>query len=317
MQEFSIATLLTRVRDGWRTPIAFAIIFAVFTLITLAGSRPVYRVTMLIVPAPSDQGAQSIMPNTGALSSLLGLGSGGDVNFMRYQKLLSSPVVAQRLQDKYGMLQYVFAGSWDAKHKTWIRHYTIRDYMLGWLLRLANVPTWAPPDITALAHYLESQLVIMPATTSDIVTVSMDSGDVEFAKHVMLTTHEQANRVLRDQIARRARLQVAYLESKLAQTSVEDYRATLLAMLGNQQKMLMLAQTDASYAAEILSPPMASPTPIAPRPVLSLFVAILVGILTGLAVTIFLGPYWWRDLLERFRTVTGRGTQDKTLAARH
>lgn len=314
MQEFSIGTLLARAREGWLTPVVFAALLAAFMLISLIGSKPVYRVTMSVVPAPSDQGTQAMMPTTG-LTTLLGLGTGGNINFMRYQKLLSSTVVAQRLQDKYRMLQTVFSGNWDKDRKVWVQHKTGRDYMLGWLLRLSNLPTWSPPDITALARYLESQLVIVPGTTNDIVTITMDSSDVDFAKRVMMTAHDEANQVLRDQVAVRARQQVAYLQAKLAETSIQDYRATLLAMLGAQEKMLMLTQTDASYAAEILSPPVASPTPVAPRPVLGLFVAVLVGMLSGLAVVIFLGPQWWQAALEKARNlVEGRR---KPLAPRH
>lgn len=313
MQEFSIGTLLARARDGWRTPVVFAAVLAVITLISLIGSKPVYRVTMSVVPAPSDQGSQAIMPTSG-LTTLLGLGTGGNINFMRYQKLLSSTVVAQRLQDKHRMLQLVFSGNWDKNRKVWVQHKTVRDYMLGWLLRLSNLPTWSPPDITALARYLGAQFIIVPGTTNDIVTITMDSTDVGFAKHVMLTTHNEANQVLRDQVAVRARQQVAYLQAKLAETSIQDYRATLMAMLGTQEKMLMLTQTDASYAAEIMSPPVASPTPVAPRPVLGLFIAVLVGVLSGLAVVIFLGPEWWQTPLEKARKLVDRR---KPLAPRH
>jgi len=304
MQEFTISMLVARARAGWRTPAAFAIILAMFTMATLAGARPVYRVSMTVVPAPSDPGTQSALPTSGALNAILGLGSGGNLNFLRYQRLLSSTVVAERLQEKYGMLQFVFSGSWDAKRKTWVPHRTFRDYLVGWLLTWSNLPTWTAPDVTALAKYLESQLIIVPAATSDIVTVSMDSGDVAFAKRVMLLAHEQANRVLRDQIAHRAQMQVAYLESKLNQTSVEDYRATLLNILGNQQKVLMLTQTDASYAAEILSPPVASPVPVSPRPLLGMFLAVLIGTLLGLAIVIFLGPDWWRLPLKRISALS-------------
>lgn len=305
MKEFSFGTMVSRAVEGWRTLVIFAAVLVMLSLATLAGSQPVYRVSMTIVPAPSDQGPQT-MQSSGTLTTLLGLGAGGNVNYARYQKLLSSTVVAQRLQDKYGMLQYVFRSYWDADRKVWIERKTTRSYLLGWLLSLSNVPTWSPPDINALAAYLQNALVILPAQNSDIVTITMDSPDVKFAKHVMLTAHEQANEVLRDQIARRARLQVAYLQGKLAETSVQDYRATLLSMLGNQEKMLMFAQTDASYAAEILSPPTASSTPIAPRPVLTVFVAGFVGMLVGLAIVIFMGPNWWRRPWARLRNSPGR-----------
>lgn len=314
MQEFSFGTILQRARQGWLTPVVFVAVLAVFTLLSLIGSQPAYRVTMTVVPAPSDQGPQSMSSaSSGALSAILGMGSGGNVNFMRYQKLLSSTVVAQRLQDKYGLLQQVFAGNWDAERKVWVPHYTMRAYMLIWLLKLSNLPTWAAPDSTALANYLASSLVVLPGVSGDIVTITMDSPDVAFAKRVMLAAHTEANQVLRDQVARRATLQSAYLEGKLATISVEDYRATLLAMLGAQQKTLMLTQTDASYAAEILSPPVASPIPVAPRPVLGLFIAVLVGTLSGLAVVIFLGPYWWRKPLGWVQGL--RGARGKASSA--
>jgi hypothetical protein len=315
MQEFSIGTLVQRAIQGWRTPVIFAAALAMLSLATLVGSNPIYRVSMTVVPAPSDQGGQSIMQSSGTLSTLLGLGTGGDVNYMRYQKLLSSTVVAQRLENKYGMLRYVFRSYWDVKRKVWVPRKTMRDHMVGWLLTLSNVPTWSPPDINALAAYLKNQLVILPTENSDIVTITMDAPDVAFAKRVMLTAHEQANAVLSDQVARRARQQVTYLQGKLAETSVQDYRATLLNMLGNQEKMLMLTQTEASYAAEILSPPTASATPVGPRPVLTMFVAVLVGVLAGLAVVIFFGPQWWRPLFERLRNFRGRRTGE-ALSAR-
>jgi uncharacterized protein involved in exopolysaccharide biosynthesis len=302
MQELNLSVILSRARQGWRTPVLFAIALALFSVLTLIGSKPQYKVVMTVVPAPADQGGgQSALPTSGALSSLLGIAGGGNVNFLRYQKLLSSTVVAQRLQDKYDMLHVVFRNYWDPERHIWVPRYTMRDYLTGWLLRLSNVPTFSPPDATALAKYLEGALTILPTQSSDIVSITMETPDVDYAKRIMLEAHEQANQVLRDQVIRRARLQVGYLEGKLNQTPVEDYRATLLIILGNQQKTLMLAQTDASYAAEILSPPVASPTPIAPRPVLTLFVAVLVGLLSGFAVVIFVGPQWWHSPWNRLR----------------
>lgn len=302
MQELTFGTLINRALKGWATAAAFAALAIMFSLASLVGSKPVYRVSMTVVPAPSDQGASSVNAG-GALSTLLGIGgAGGNVNFSRYQRLLSATVVAQHLQDKYGMLQKVYSAYWDADRKVWVRPpATLREILTGWLLYIANLPTWSPPDINALASYLQGQLTVLPSPTSDIVTISMDSRDVTFARTLMLAAHTEANAVLRDQVAHRARLQVAYLQEKLAQTSVQDYRATLLSMLGNQEKILMLTQTDASYAAEILSPPTASSTPVAPRPVLTAFVAALAGALTGIAVAIFFGPEWWRQILTRIR----------------
>jgi hypothetical protein len=78
----------------------------------------------------------------------------------------------------------------------------------------------------------------------------------------------------------------------------------------------MLTQTDASYAAEIISPPMASPTPVAPRPVLTLFVAVLVGGIIGSGIVIFFGPGWWRVLYARMNAIYRRRLGGKAFVTR-
>lgn len=309
MKEFDVQAMVARAKAGWRTPAILMVISVLYTLYTLSGAKPVYRMTMTVVPAPSDQGGTTVASG-GALSTLLGVGGigGGNSNYARYQKLLVSPVTAQRMEKKYGLIEQVFSNQWDKREKKWIQPITLRTYLLGWLFDLSNVPIWTAPDATTLATSMDGSLVILPGIQTDITTISMDSTDPEFARKLMLADHEMANAVLRDQVARRARQQVGYLQAKLAGTTVEDYRQTLLSLLSSQEKTLMLTQTDASFAAEILSPPVASPTPVGPRPVLSVFIAVLAGILIGFGIVVFLGPDWWRapygrghNLLDRLR----------------
>jgi hypothetical protein len=299
MKEIDLRLILDRVVQGWRTPVFLVVVLIMFALASLPFQRPVYSVRMTVVPAPSEHSDMGGSSN--ALTSLLSFGgmAAGNNNYTRYQKLLVSTVVAQRMQEKYGMLQYVFSSMWNEKEKTWVQPRTLQSTMLGWLFKLAHVPVWSPPDVTTLADYLGTNLLITPSTQNDIVVVTMNSSDVKFAKRVMLAAHEQANAVLRDQVARRAKQQVDYLQTKLRETTVQDYRATLLTILSSQEKTLMLTQTDASFAAEILAPPVASPTPTSPRPVLSIFVAALVGALAGMALVIFFGPDWWRTAYQR------------------
>lgn len=309
MKEFNLQVLMDRARAGWRTPAVAAALCVLLCLVLLSGSQPVYRTTMSVVPAPSEQNEVASNSASGALGSLLGLGGmAGNSTYARYQKLLSLPITAQRMQDKYGMLQKVYYAMWNKREKKWVEPITLRTHLLGWLFRLADVPIWTPPDTTNLAAYLFAKVTVLPSPQSDILTVTVNDPDPVFARQLMLADHEMANAVMRDQVARRARQQVAYLESKLSATTVEDYRQTLLALLSQQEKTLMLTQTDASFAAEILSPPTTSPMPVAPRPLLSVFIAILAGIMIGFGIVVFLGPDWWRapygwgrNLLVRMR----------------
>ncbi|HEU0162383.1 MAG TPA: hypothetical protein VFQ69_08275 [Rhizomicrobium sp.] len=315
LSEFNLRYLLNALRAGWATLAVFMGVSVIFTLVTLANTPATYRVQMLVLPAPSDQ-TQSGSTGSGALGALLGIGPGAQSggSYIRYQRLMGSPAVAERLQQKYRLLQYIFSDRWDEERETWRpAPATLRGILLGWLFDLAHVPMSPPPDTTMLADYIAAQVQILPSQTTDVVNVSMTSRNVAFAKRIMLLAHEQTNAVLRDQVARRARQQVDYLQAKLAQTSVADYRATLLALLSAQEKTLMLTQTDASFAAEIVSPPTASATPVSPRPILSMAVAVLVGGLAGALLVIFLGPDWWRKAMafaRRARGQNGKSSKD-------
>jgi uncharacterized protein involved in exopolysaccharide biosynthesis len=302
MREIELHLLLDRALKGWRATLALAMAGMLFVLVTLPFKTPMYRVMMSVSPTPTSQGNMQSESGGNSLGALLSLGGGGGASsdYTHYQVMLTSTAVAQRLADKYGMLQIIFADQWDARAQSWHPpRSTLTGSLKEPLVRLANIRPWNPPDATALAAFLKKNLLVTPSTQNDIVEIQMDTGDVAFGRRLMLLAHKEANNLLGEQVARHASQEAAYLEKKLAQTAVTDYRSTLLSLLSQQEKTIMLTQTDASYAAEILDQPIASPTPVSPRPVLSLFVAALVGAILGLLLSIFFGPDWWRTLLRR------------------
>jgi len=250
----------------------------------------------------------------GALSSMLNLGTSGSSNdYVRYQKILTSPAVATRLQKKYHMLQYIFAGAWDKKSQHWIQPNSLRSYIWGWLFKISHVPVWTPPDVSTLSDYLTANINILPSTQSDIVILSMDNADPQLAERVLFLANLEANEVLRDQAAIRSKQKVEYLRNKLNQVSIEDYRQALLALLSAEEKTLMVTETSDAYAAEIISPPMTSATPVSPRPITTLFVAILIGIIAGSTIVIFWGPNWWKAVLMRLPSFGGHNRYAGTL----
>jgi len=255
-------------------------------LIILPFLQRQYLVSMTVVPTPSDEDAMG--HSSGTLSALLSFAGGqqGNSYYLRYQNLLASPIVAERMQQKYGTLQDVFSREWNKNTHKWVEPTSLRSIAFGWLLRLGHVPVWSPPDSIALANYLKANLVIVPSTENDIVSISLQSRDAHFAQRILLQAHEQSNAVLRSQVARHASQQVKYLQEKLAGVTVADYRATLLAILSAQEKTLMLTQADAPFAADVLSPPIISEMPVSPRPILFVALAAFIGALVGGALAI-------------------------------
>jgi len=301
--EITLGRILQRTREGWPIPLFFAMAGAILMVLCLPFMTPKYTVSMTVVPPPSDQDRVGSGSN-GALSGILSLASGSSLGqggsyYLRYQKLLVSPAVAERLQANHRMLQIIFEDLWDKQNKQWKEPSSLRNALLGWLSRLAHVPTWTPPDAKTLSEFLEGNIVVIPSTLNDMVTISMTSSDPEMAKKILIAAHEETNAVLRSMVARHASQQVNYLQTKLAGVTVADYRAALLQILSAQEKTLMLTQTDAPFAADIVSPPTSSQRPSSPRPLLYVAISAAIGALIGEALIVLLGYTWVLNRLTR------------------
>ncbi len=289
--EITFSKLFQIILSGWRVIAGSAALCFLISLVLLSGAGTTYTAKMTVAPMPSE--ASSGVSNSTISSALSLLGQGqaasGNQTFGHYLLLYSSLSMAERMQQKYHLLQQINVNSWDAAHQTWIQPPSWRPFFLGWLFSLSHVPMWTPPDTTTLATYLQNKVIVQSSLRSDVVTISYTDRDPAFAKQLLMELHNEANDLLRQQAQERASQKVTYLASQLSKIDVADYRETLLLLLSEQQKTLLLTQPGLPYAAEIIDPPSTPPTPSSPRPVLTVAVAILVGLVLGVLIVLFLG----------------------------
>ena len=74
---------------------------------------------------------------------------------------------------------------------------------------------------------------------------------------------------------------LAYIESKLATVTVAELRLSLVELLSNQEKRMMMIKVDLPFAARIIQPPVASEDPTFPKPFLALALAVAGGLFVG------------------------------------
>jgi uncharacterized protein involved in exopolysaccharide biosynthesis len=299
--EITFSRLLYLVLAGWKIIGVSVFVCFLLSLWVLSGTPATYTARMTVAPMPSE-----VSPgvNTSTLSSALSLlgqggGLGGNQTFSHYILLYSSLSMADRLEQKYHLLQQINSGSWDPVHQQWIRPQSWRPFFLGWLFSLSHLPMWTPPDDTTLAAYLKSKVVMENSLKSDVVTISYTDRNPAFARQLLMELHQEANDLLRQQAEERASQKVAYLEGQLRKIDVADYRETLLLLLSEQQKTLLLTQPGLPYAAEVIDPPSTSPIPTSPRPVLTIAVSIMVGGILGVLIVLFFGPYLSLDAMSK------------------
>lgn len=282
----SLRDIVLIVCRGWWIILVAVVLCMSFAVYFLHGQAKRYTVSMTISAAGGDQSAQNLSGGIlGAVSQGLGFGGAAaqQPEFERFKYHLSSRIVAQRLQEKHGLLQIFYSGDWDEKTGSWMR-----PQSTGWqgaIKRYFGLPDWTPPSTDSIADDLEGMIKFESLNTV-MENVWIEIGDPGFGVQLMEMLYQEADLVVRERDAVHIQKQVGYLEQKLKEVVLTDQRQALTGLLYERLRRSMLIHGGLPYAAELVSPPHASPTPTSPDPIRFLTIALVGSILLGI-ITVF------------------------------
>ena len=192
-----------------------------------------------------------------------GTGATNDVELVRehsFHELLGSTAVAEVLTTKHQMLPKVFPENWNQETKSWNR--PPREGALGNLRKrlraYLSIPPWQEPDASSLAEYLGRIRWLVRWETPGVIEVSFRHPDPDFARSFLELTLESGDSVLRRQDRRRLISRMKHLRSRLASTSVVEYRRSLVAQIAAIQQQLLLIDMSPRYAFGVLDGPYVS-----------------------------------------------------------
>ncbi|WP_029015171.1 Wzz/FepE/Etk N-terminal domain-containing protein [Niveispirillum irakense] len=271
-------------RSKWWGLATLALVVAL-ALLMLARATPIYSATMVVMPPEPQKGFDT---SRGLGASLLGglQASPGDDKFTRYQEGMSSVVIAERLQKRHQLLQRLMPGRWDAANKRWLPPDGLMNNIRGGISSLFGLPPYAEPSSVILAEYIASQVTLVSRPRSTIVRVVYNNPDPAFAVEFLTLLHAEVNAYLRDEATAAATIRIRQLEQRLEQTTQGVHRNALLSLLEQEQRDLLLLDPALPYAATVIDPPYASSLPVSPRPLLTIFVALILGTVAGLVVAL-------------------------------
>ncbi len=266
---------------------------------------PLYTASMVVAPA-TDAGAQNL---TSSLSRFSGLASLAGINlpveesvspFTQFNELLRSATLAQRVEEKHGILTRVFKDDWDAENGQWLRPSGLKAMVKRWLYPFFHLPAWTPPTIHGLAGFLEENVVVFEVGRSGMRQIEFRHKDPTFALHLLTWIHEECDALIRQGAEERTSSQIQYIESKLRNVTTAEHRQSLVELLSDQEKRMMMIQVDLPFAARIVEAPMVSDKPTSPKPKLMLALAVAGGFLIGVFVSALLDAlrplprlHWW------------------------
>jgi len=281
-EEITLRDLMLIIARGkW---IVLATLTSVVVLVTLwmKTSDPLYTASMVVAPA-AEAGAGSLaskLARYAELASFAGVELPSDETvsaFTHFIELQTSVTLARRLHDKHGVVYKVYERYWDSRNKRWTQPQDMVEAVKGQLRSFLNLPVWTPPSPTALAEYLKDELELSAVGTTGMRTIKFRHKDPEFAEQLLRWVHSESDDLIREEALDRTSRQIAYIEGKLETVTVAEHRQSLVQLLSDQEKQMMMIQLDLPYAARIIEPPTVSDAPTSPKPFLVLAVAVVGG----------------------------------------
>ena len=219
----------------------------------------------------------------GNLASLVGISTetGVPSPFRLYLEELTSREVASALVSRSDLMHVVFKREWDAGTRSW-RRPEPTPFRNG-LKALLGFPLleWRAPDAARLQDYLRQSIKIDDDPKRAVTIVRFDHADPRFATALLTALNVAADGHLKTVALARARQFAAYLDARLATIVVAEHRVALTTALSDQEKQIMLASSEAPYAADLVEAPTASLAPTSPRAVVVLVASTLFGLVFG------------------------------------
>jgi uncharacterized protein involved in exopolysaccharide biosynthesis len=255
-----------------------ALVIGIVIAFTLAAldvaflTRPVYRASVVLIPADtndSSAGLGAMLGDLGGLATLAGLNLGGaDITVEALATLQSRQFTEEFVKENI-LLPVLFADDWDAETKSWI--------VTG-----ADIPTLS--DAYSLFDSRIRRAVEDKKTR--LVTVEIDWRDRVAAADWANKLVGKLNEVMRTRAIREADASVAYLQQELAKTDMAALQQAIYRLIEAQVQRRTVAAVRPEFAFRVLDPAVPSDPDDFIRPRRALY--LVAGPVAGLLFAVFL-----------------------------
>jgi uncharacterized protein involved in exopolysaccharide biosynthesis len=198
----------------------------------------IYRSQATIIPRQEEKSATppsiAILRGLGGMAEeLAGLGSGGSLD--KFEVVLKSRYLSQRIVDKYKLMPRLFEEDWDSEKKAW----------------LVN----PAPTFQDAYHALMGMLTVSRDRKSDVMTIKFDNKNPQFAKEMADHYLTELSETLREQTLKDAEENQRFLRKQLEQTSDVLMKEKISAMLAREIEKEIFARAQTYYSFQVLDPP--------------------------------------------------------------
>ncbi len=265
----------------WWIAASMAIFIVIFGIAAFV-MTPVYRASILFVPAGAERNSMSESLNSalgtlGGLASLAGVRIGGnDLETEEALAVLRSRQFTVRFIEDRQLLPVLFAKRWDASAGKW------------------KADGKEPPTLAkAYRRFDRDVRSVNQDKKTGLVTLQIDWKDRRVAAEWANDLIARLNAEMRARAIAKAEASLGFLEKELISTSVLEIRDAINRLMEAQIKQRMVANVTREFSfrvVDIAAAPDAD-DPVKPHKVLLLFVGALLGAVVGMLLVLLAGSF--------------------------
>lgn len=270
------AVLTTLIAGRWWI-VASTVLVTVVCAIAAFAVTPVYRSTVVLVPAGLGA-AQSIsgsaLAQLGTLASLAGVNIGTDQTQVEEAlAVLRSRQFTERFIQELDLMPKLFPDRWDPVAGSWVG---------------------APPSLARAYRRFDDARTITVDRKTGLIFVRVDWSDRSEAARWANQLVERLNQEMRNRAIANADAAVGYLEKEFQATANVSTREAIGRLIEAQVKQRMLANVTQEYVFRVVDPalPADEDEPIFPKKAVWILFGVFFGFALGVLVVLFV--HGWR-----------------------
>jgi len=252
-----------------RKPLIFVISagFAAVGVLYALLMTPVYRAEVVLIPNQTEQSG-NLPSGLGGLASLTGISLGVSADTTEAVATLRSSVFAEEFIIEHDLLPVLFSDKWDSTNERWFGD---------------DPEEW--PDIRdGITYFTEEIRKVDEDAATGLVTLAIVWVDPEVAANWAEDLVRRINDRLRTRALEESERRLTYLNEQLKQANLVELRLSISHLIENEIQTVTLANAETEFAFKIIDPARVPKAPAAPKRILIILAAILLGGIIGVVV---------------------------------
>ena len=278
--DIDILQLLLRLWHRKLLLLAFIIAGIGGAMVYIANAQ--YKYTAELTVTPADQASSKVPSSVSNLGSLVGvdLGGQGGSSFAIFADTVQSYPTAEAVARDQKIMRTIYSGQWDERLQQWREPQSFVKSLSKTVKALIGAPSepWRRPTAVELRNHIREYVVVTEDKKKSILTFRYDHRDPVFAAAFLGAIINASDDFLRMKSLQRSSTYIGYLERRLAEVQIAEYRNLLAQSLVGYENKRMMASSEASFVADQFGDVWVSSRPSTPVPLLVLAIGFTAAI---------------------------------------